>query len=236
MIDVKLPLRKAYYQLLNGQLSFGGNNVPVYDDVAWLQNTDSLYVLLMNNSSVDRNTQQSFSSEEDIILDIIFTAAARANKETVDIVASQIQNLVCPNPQQNGLPVQAGIWIDNVYKSADNYMDFTLQNAKSVIRRIITFSQLVTQTDFGTVIPASGPAFITGSTFKFISADFINATDCPALALNGLGLAIFFNENQIFLNAGIDFSYLPGGGFKILISGFDATSNNYTFYVSVLTN
>lgn len=236
MIDVKLPLRKAYYQLLNGQLSFSGNNVPVYDDVAWLQNTDNLYVLLMNNSSVDRNTQQSFSSEEDIVLDIVSTATARVSKETVDIVASQIQNLVCPNPQQNGLPVQSGIWIDNVYKSADSYMEFALQNAKSVLRRIITFSQLVTQTDFGTVIPATGPAFINGSTFKFTSADFVNATDCPAPALNGLGLAIFFNENQIFLNAGIGFSYLPGGGFRILIPGFDAMSNNYTFYVSVLTN
>jgi len=67
------------------------------------------------------------------------------------------------------------------------------------------------------------------------SVNFSNATDCPLTTLAGKSLAIFWNDIPRFLDkdAG-DWSDLPGGGFKINISGFDATTNNYLFYAYVL--
>ena len=67
------------------------------------------------------------------------------------------------------------------------------------------------------------------------SANFVNATDCPLSNLVGKSFVIFFNENQRYIiEEDGEWSYLPGGGFKIQIPNFDASQSNYHFYVQVL--
>lgn len=67
------------------------------------------------------------------------------------------------------------------------------------------------------------------------SADFINATDCPLTSLAGKSITVYMNEIQRFLiKTNGEWSDLPGGGFKVLVAGFDSTSNNYHFYVYTL--
>lgn len=67
------------------------------------------------------------------------------------------------------------------------------------------------------------------------SADFINATDCP---LTGLAL----NKFSLFWSTGLanyiyedinQWEYLVGGGFRILIPGFDSTANFERFELSL---
>lgn len=67
------------------------------------------------------------------------------------------------------------------------------------------------------------------------SANFINATDCPLTTFKGKNIAIFFNENAKFIEKDAsEWTDLPGGGFKILIPGFDSSAANFHFYVYVL--
>lgn len=64
------------------------------------------------------------------------------------------------------------------------------------------------------------------------SADFSNATDCPIPALNGATIEIFFNENNKFIEKDLgEWTDLVGGGFRILISGFNKADANYHFKV-----
>lgn len=72
--------------------------------------------------------------------------------------------------------------------------------------------------------------------FKVTSADFTTATNCPITALVGLTLAVYWNDTNKFLDHGTDFTELVGGGFQILIPGFDSSTATYTFYVFVQTN
>jgi len=83
---------------------------------------------------------------------------------------------------------------------------------------------------------AGGGSGGTGSTIvELRSVNFSNATDCPLTTLAGKNLAIFWNDIPKYLDkdAG-EWSDLPGGGFKINIPGFDATTNNYLLYAYVL--
>src|SRR5881628_3167605 len=146
MIDVKKPIRKAYYELLNGALSYGSANVPVSDDVKKLADTASVYVILSNQTGSDSGTMQSFDSDETIVLDIVYKGSSRVNKEVVDNVASQIFNLVLPRPGEDGLPQQMGVQINCVRVSGDEYLTMSLNNSNSVVRRLITFKQHVRQT------------------------------------------------------------------------------------------
>lgn len=64
------------------------------------------------------------------------------------------------------------------------------------------------------------------------SVNFTNATDCPQVALNGRTFELFFNENGKFITiADTEWAYLVGGGFRVLIPGFDSTTANYHFYI-----
>lgn len=90
--------------------------------------------------------------------------------------------------------------------------------------------QLVTLADAG------GGGGSSAGCLKVTQANFSNATDCNLTALVGETLAVFMNDIPKFLDIGIDMHMLPGGGFGIDIPGFNATTNNYTFYVFIQTN
>lgn len=70
------------------------------------------------------------------------------------------------------------------------------------------------------------------------SASFSTATDCPLTTLAGQQIAVFFNEDQRFLlkdaDGGPEWSDLAGGGFRVLLPGFNKSSANFHFFVYVL--
>src|ERR1700761_1706845 len=103
MIDVKLGIRKAYYDLLSGALTYNTNLVPVVDDVKNLGDAANPYVLLSNQAGVDASTFATFDSTDTIVLDIVYKGGSRVNKAIVDAVAGQILPLVLPAPGRNGL-------------------------------------------------------------------------------------------------------------------------------------
>lgn len=146
MIDVKKPVREAYFNLLNGHLTYLGVNVQVTDDVKSLGDPSTMYVILSNQTGASANTFQTFDSTETIALDIVFKATARANKEAVDTVANSILLLVMPSPGITGLISPAGVQINCVTLNDDRYIPLIFNGSNSVVRRILTFKQHVRQT------------------------------------------------------------------------------------------
>jgi hypothetical protein len=223
MIDVKNPVRKAYFQLLNNNLFYGGEGVPVSDGETLGK---KLYVILAAQSGVDNSTFQSFDSNEDIVIDIIYKASSKASRQPVDAVASQILSLVLPSPAYNGLPGQAGIQINCVKLSDDRDLDLSENQSNAMRRRILTFSQKVRQTGSISVVPTPGSPFKNNIT----SSDFINATDYRNNALSGINYVLYLN-GEVFLVEDRDYQKLSGGGFRILLPGFDALANLYSIFV-----
>jgi hypothetical protein len=66
---------------------------------------------------------------------------------------------------------------------------------------------------------------------NFTSSNFTSSVNCPIPAYNGMTLMIYWNDAQRYLVQGTDWTPLAGGGFTITISGFNATTSNYSFYV-----
>lgn len=225
MIDVKYPVRKAYYDLLNGSLLYNGSGVPVSDDLKKLQDAGvNLYVLLSGQSGEGAGTMQSFDSDEDIIVDIIFKAG-RANKQVVDNVAGQILALVLPSPGINGLARQTGTQINCVRLVDDRNLDMTLGQSSTMIRRRLTFRQHVRQTLDTT--PMQGLKGI----IQIKSSDFADATNYLNPDLAGKSFEVFSNDIPRFLEHGVDWEYKVQGGIQFLMEDFDATLHNYNIYV-----
>lgn len=227
MIDVKLPLRTAYYSLLNGHLVYGGNIIPVSDSVEKLADTSDIYVLLTQQYGTPILTQQSWNSEETMLIDII-SRGTRVSKNVTDNIASQIFTLLFPNPQTNALPAQAGIYIYSARVTDDRYLVFGQTGGKNVTRRLITVTQLVTQTGSGSSFTPGTPRPAFTSPIK--SADFFDATTYKNAALVG-DYDLFINEGSVFLEPGVDYERLAEGGFRILIPDFDSAETDVNIYV-----
>jgi hypothetical protein len=239
MIDVKLPIRKAFYQLLNGALNDpSANPVNVYDAVQKLADQAMLYVLLENQTSIPTNNQVQFASHEDITLSIVQRNPARVARSQVDYIASQILGLVLPNQGTNGLPTQFGVQFLDVQVAQDTYQTFYLENNDAVVRRLITFEMDCYQTGGAIGTPAA-PLFDVMGMLRFTQADFTSATTLPIPQLAGQKLAVYLNGVRWFdgpENGGIDFTYLPGGGINVTVPGFDATTHNYVLWIAVKAN
>ncbi len=228
MIDVKAPLRTAYYQALNGNLSYLTNIVPVADSVEKLADKDDLYVLLTQQNGFSVNDQGAFRSEETMLLDIV-SRGTRVSKSVVDDIAGQIFAIIFPGVQGNALPPQPGLSVINMRITDDRYLIFATTGGKNVKRRLITITQLCSQgMGIGTPVSPAGPIHN-----PVVSADFSNATTYVDGNLVNLDYHLFFNDNSVFLTEGVGYNKLAGGGFTILIPGFDATLHSYTFFIEV---
>lgn len=229
MIDVKLPLRTAYYQLLNTAIIYNSIPVPVSTDVKKL--TDSAattYIIISGQSGTDISTFSNFESQEDILIDIVCKGKTRVNREIVDQIAGQILHLILPSPGKNGLPPQAGIQIDCVQKSMDKELDLVLNAGTTANRRLLTFTQKVAQT--GTFVAPPAP-FLFQSPIH--SIDFAgDPTHYENPALKNLEYDIFLNDASVYLDEGVEWQKLVDGGFQILIPGFDASTKEYTIYIN----
>ncbi len=145
MKDFNQPLRKAIYELLNGQLSFETVEVPVFDGKVKKGQDSNYYVLIGNTSSVDNSTFNGWSRTMTAIVDIVTKTTDTVTTDIADTIAGQILEMIMPTPQSNGL-VQADFQYVNVNLSNDRYLELQLNPTTIMLRRLLTFSIIVNQT------------------------------------------------------------------------------------------
>lgn len=145
MKDTHKPLRKAYYQLLKDVLVYDNTTIPVCDEKQKQGQDNSTCVILSTVSSNPTNTFNGFSREATIVLDIVCKTPSAVSKDIVDSIAEQILELVIPTPATNGLPAQNGFQILNVVLDNDRYLNFSVSDTQSVMRRLLTFRQSINQ-------------------------------------------------------------------------------------------
>lgn len=149
MIDVKQAVRKSFYQLLNGQLTFGGNPVPISEGMKIPGNISPIYVILDGQTSAPKYVFNGWASDETIDLDINFKAGAAVARSTLDQIAGQILALLYPDPANTGLyglPAQPGVQFLNLVVNADRDLSLSLNASNTLGRRILTFKLYVAQT------------------------------------------------------------------------------------------
>ena len=144
MIDIKEPLRTAYYSLLNTRIVIGSTIIPFADSIQKLGVNVDTYVIMTQQNGTSQNTHHSWMSEETMTLDIV-TRGTRVSKSTVDRIASQIFTLLFPKPYQFSNLDQSVISIINARVTDDREMVYQVAGGQNVTRRLITITQLVTQ-------------------------------------------------------------------------------------------
>lgn len=103
----------------------------------------------------------------------------------------------------------------------DNYGVKAFHNMN--LHRILSLMLQILGSGGGSTSPPNGYF----PTLTITQADFTTATDCPIPALDGYNIEVFYNDVSRYLDIGTDWQVFVGGGFTILIPGFDATASGF---------
>lgn len=145
MQDVNTPVRKAWYTLLNGNLSYGGLNVPVQDEK--LKEVNSIYkhyVILAEQTSTPDESKQGYERQVTINLDIVTKTDNSVSKSIADNIANQILNLLYPTLHVHALPTPAGWQFLNPQLERETYLPLQETPTSFTMRKILTFGLRVT--------------------------------------------------------------------------------------------
>lgn len=139
MKDFNYPLRKAYTAALDGNLSFDGNDVPVYYQQAPDTETIALYVVLSGHANNGNGTMHTQETSSTFTVNIHSFGLKYSNGQAVDNVAGQILEILLPSPQAVLDLSGDGLQMTGMALASDNVQDFSDQGGKIYIDRILTF-------------------------------------------------------------------------------------------------
>ena len=142
MIDTSNSVRSIYVATLNGNLTYSGNNVPVYGQTPFVT-TPKNYVVIGDITEISDNTNHSFGNDVDVIIDIFSEQYRTYDNSVVDNIASQILNLLIPSPSVSGFS-DTNFFVYPTARTSSRYLP--IENGDNfVARKIITISNLVNQ-------------------------------------------------------------------------------------------
>lgn len=99
MKDPKADLLKAYFDLLDGNITFGGNTIKVYDVNGVPQEPDYPHILLTDFTQIDESDKTVFAEEITFDIEVIDRARQRASRSGVFSIVNQIKGIVRVRPE-----------------------------------------------------------------------------------------------------------------------------------------
>jgi hypothetical protein len=95
MKDCSNNIRVQYLSKLNGNISYGGKNVPVYGNDTF-QTMPQNYVIIGDITESADNNNQLFITMADVVIDIFSEQYMTRNNSIIDDIADQILTLLIP--------------------------------------------------------------------------------------------------------------------------------------------
>jgi hypothetical protein len=142
MLDCSNNIRNAYLNILNGNITYDGKNVPVYGDDSFVT-TPQNYVIISDILETADNNNQNFTTNSVVTIDIFSEQYLKRDNSIVDNIASQILNLLMPTSTLQDIG-DAYFQIFPTDRSSSRYLALNEGN-NYVVRKIITINNLVNQ-------------------------------------------------------------------------------------------
>lgn len=145
-LNRETAIRTAYFQALNGNLTYDGVNIPITDSIIKQGQSDSPVYIVLDKQTANLNRDGAFymqSWNTTIDIWIVSKQAFSVSREIVDSISEQIENIITPDVTTNGLIEQVGYQINNVFLENVSFMEFRLSETQSIIPKVLTFSQKI---------------------------------------------------------------------------------------------
>lgn len=140
-MELSKAIRTKYFELLNGNITFNSNSVPVFDAYAIPDNVTYPYILLSSQTSNQLLIKRCKRYNASILIDIVTGSTDPIGRSDSEDIAEQIDNIVNPDsfidPELTGYGYQLG----NTFLESTN--DLTdKNNIYYIYRKLLTYSFL----------------------------------------------------------------------------------------------
>lgn len=142
MKDCSNNVRQAYLTRLNGFISYGGKNVPVYGDDSF-KTPPKNYIVIGDIIESAQNTNQSFTSNVNVTIDIFSEQYLKRDNAIVDNIANQVLTLLLPTTGIQDIG-DSDFQIHAMARESSRYLAVT-DGQNYVARKILVIQNLVNQ-------------------------------------------------------------------------------------------
>lgn len=139
MKDIGLSLRTAYYNRLQGAITYGGEVVNVYDSSAVPNTANKPYILLSTYISTElgEGSKQSYAQEVTLLIDVVTKFPnSMGGKKQCDTISNSVIELV--RTRQAGYLTMSGFQIITTLLDSNQTLEELVSDGV-VVRRLIRF-------------------------------------------------------------------------------------------------
>lgn len=134
-------LRKAFFDLLDGQVSYDSTTVAVYEG----EGRVSKYQILIGELSIsDRSDKHSFSGRGSQLISIVNEGPGKLVHKHIDAIGDLVMDLIQPAPRENGIDVDE-FQIIGLKKESQNYLDERSGTGGYITRLLLRYSFFINQ-------------------------------------------------------------------------------------------
>lgn len=143
-MELSKAIRTAYYTALNGQITFNGDVIPVFDAYAVPEGIKYHYILLSSQTSNQLRIKRCKRYNASILIDIVTGSTDPIGRSDAEDIAEQIDNIVSPDTFKD-LDLSAYDYqICDTYR--DNDTDLSdKNNIYYVFRKLLTYNHIVVE-------------------------------------------------------------------------------------------
>lgn len=141
MIDTALPVRKGYFQKLNGAVTYNSLPVPVYDTFA-VNEAVYPYIILSTQTAVDDSVKRCQGQEVTMLLDVVTGFIGAPDRVPLDNICNQIFELINPVDGTDYIDVGPDLQVISTRLLSDTTMEGQ-NDVWKIVRRLIRFGHKI---------------------------------------------------------------------------------------------
>jgi hypothetical protein len=134
-------IREAYYTALNGNISYGGNNVPVYKNVP-VQTMPDHFIEIASIDEVNELNDHKWMRECILTLEVVSTQYQFRDYTVVDEISEDVQQIIIATI--GGSLTDTNFQIGHIQVESSRYLNETDGN-RFITRKILQFNQTLIQ-------------------------------------------------------------------------------------------
>lgn len=140
-------LQTLIFNLLNGNLSYDGNDISVYDEKISGPTRSGMYVVLstQQESEGQEMTDCTWSTESSIDIEIQHNSDFNVTKLGLSDLTNQILGLIFITPGQHNLGTPDHFQVLNLRRSRAITRNFSITDNQSIVAKIITLTATIVQ-------------------------------------------------------------------------------------------
>jgi hypothetical protein len=137
-------IKEAYFNALDGVITYNGSTIPVYDEEADETGGD-YYIIISTITDADFPNKGKFMNDVEVLIDVVSQNNFRVDlvKTIVDSITAKVLNVIIPSIGNTSLSGNVDFQIVDVRKAATQHIPIIDTGTKKIVRRLTRFTQLI---------------------------------------------------------------------------------------------